>query len=181
MDLFEQPVLLMAWAIVLSIGIERLLELLRALEDHYEARHGTAAKWHERAERLRDRIEVRLEIAKGAGHATLQRVLTLAARYLSPAPAGSAGLIVISTDQVRTLSISLLCKIYGVVLGIALAYLFRIDLFLLVDAAINHPAPAQLAPATWYGMALSGIAMGLGAGPLHKMITALERVHKAKR
>lgn len=181
MEMFEKPILLMALAIVLSLGIERLLEIIRAVEDYREARNGAVNKWQRIAEKLRDRIEVRLEIAKGAGQSTFQRVLTLACRYLSPAPAGTAGLIAISTDQIRTLSIQLLCKLYGVLLGIGLAFVFKLDLFALVNASIHQTDGYQIILPSWLGIILSGIALGFGASPVHKLIVALERVRNTKR
>lgn len=181
MEIFEKPVLMMALAIVLSLGIERLLELLRAIEDYREARSGTVNRWQRMAEKLRDRIEVRLELAKGGGQTTFQRVLTLAARYFSPAPAGSDGLIAIASDQIRTLTIQLLCKLYAVLLGIALAYAFRLDLFALVNATIHHSDGYRIDLPVWLGTLLSGIAVGFGAGPLHKLISALERARRTTR
>lgn len=181
MGVFEQPILLMALAIVLSIGIERLLELIRAVEDHYEAQNGTVNRWQRVATKLRDRLEVRLEIAKGGGKSTFQRVLLLAARYLSPAPAGSGALIAISTDRIRTLSIGLMCKVYAVALGIAFAFIFGLDLFALVNASIHQTDGYRIDLPAWLGILLSGIAMGFGASPVHKLITALERVRRTKR
>ncbi len=181
MDVFEKPILMMALAIVLSLGVERLLELLRAIEDFLEARRGSVNKWQRVAEQLRDRIEVRLELAKTAGQSTLHRLLTLAARYLSAAPAGSDGLFAISTDKVRTLTIQFACKLYAVVLGIGLAFVFRLDLFALVNASIHQSDGYQIVLPVWLGTLLSGIALGFGAGPVHKLIVALERARDTRR
>lgn len=180
MAMLDRSIILMALALVLAIGIERLLELLRAVEEYREARNHNAEPWLARAERLRDRLAVRLEIAKGADPSLFQRALTLVGRYLSPAPAGSGALFVISCDQLRTLTIKLACRLYGIALGIAFAAGFQLDLFELVNASIHQQDGLRITLPGWLGVALSGVAMGLGAGPVHKLITALERGRNSK-
>jgi len=179
--MFDQSILLMALAMVLSIGIERLMELMRAVEDHLEARRGDTNKWQAKAERIRDRIEVRLEMAKGAAPSTFQRVLSVVCLYMSPAPQGTTGLIAISADQVRTMSIRLRYKVISIVLGITLAWAFGLDLFVLVNQSIHEKDQYGIKLPSELGTLLSGIAMGFGSGPVHKLIVALERARLTRR
>lgn len=188
MEMFNTPILLMVLAMVLAIGIERLMELMRAVEDHLEARRGDMGKWQMKAERLRDRIEVRLEMAKGTDPTVFQRVLSAVCLYLSPAPKGSTGLIAVSADQVRNMSIRLRYKLIAVLLGIFFAWAFKLDLFELVNQMIHEPNQTtvlglnfSIKPSPRLGIILSGIAMGFGAGPVHKLIVALERARQTRR
>lgn len=179
--MFEQPILLMTLAMVLSIGIERLMELMRAVEDHLEARRGDMSQWQLKAEKLRDRIELRLEMAKGGEASTFQRVLSVVFRYMSPAPADTPGLLAISADEVRVMSIRLRYKLIAVALGVLFASLFGIDLFALVNQSIHQGTAYTISLPTWLGIILSGISMGFGAAPVHKLIVALERTRMTRR
>jgi hypothetical protein len=59
----------------------------------------------------------------------------------------------------------------------------RIDLLELARLSqelASNPGASTLYQPSWYGMALAGISMGFGAGPLHKIITALEKARKGR-
>lgn len=181
MAMFEEAVLLMALAMVLAIGIERLMELMRAVEDHLEARYGQQVIWQQRAQRLRDRIEQRLELARGGDSVTFMQVLAVVCRYLSPAPPGATGLLVVSADQLRRMTISLRYKLIALLLGVLFATLFNLDLFALVNQSVHQEDGYAIVLPHWLGITLSGIAMGFGAGPVHKLIVALERARLTRR
>jgi hypothetical protein len=77
-------------------------------------------------------------------------------------------------------------KLVAVVVGVLFAWITDINVFVLVRDAT--PANEQLAPvltADWLtgalGMLITGIVMGLGAGPMHKFIVALERARKKRK
>jgi hypothetical protein len=175
MEMFNKPVLLLALAMFLAIGTERLLELVRALLEHLEARGGPGDRWQKKAEALRNRIEVRLDNAGAGKSSPLQMVLSIVCRHLSPAPPESGGLIAIYVEQVRKLSIRVRFKVLAVLSGIGLAFLFGVDIFALVNEQLHGTDGFEIQLPGWLGTVVSGIAMGFGAGPVHKMITALER------
>lgn len=183
MDMFDKPVVLLALAMFLAIGVERLLELVRAVFDHLEARQGPegAEKWQARAEKLRRQIEVRLNNASSAGHGALQLALSIVCRYLGPPSADSGGLVAISVEQVRSMSIRLRYKIFAIALGILLAFAFELDLFALVDEELRREAGKAILLPAWLGIVVSGVAMGFGAGPVHKIITALEDARRKRK
>jgi hypothetical protein len=208
MDMLSEPVLLLALAMFLAIGIERLMELNRALFDHLEAHRGTADRWQKRAEALRDRIELRLDNAATGPEKVFKAVLSVVCRYLSPTDAetgtaiasGDPGLFAIKVDRVREMSVRIFYKLLGIALGIALAFVFNLNIFELVDKALAAsvaagasptPAPAEpMSPAmflggldgrAWWGTVLSGMAMGFGAGPVHKLIVALEDARRLRK
>lgn len=181
MEMFERPILMLALAMILAIGIERMLEVFRAVRDYIESRAEDQDKWMKKTEQLRTRIEARLDNANGKGKSSFHAVLTVVCRYLSPAPEHAGGLMAISVDKVRSLSIKLRYKVAAILLGIGFAFLFQIDIFSLVEQYTKlqkeYEAPAILAPSI-LGMIVSGIAMGFGAGPVHKLITAMERARR---
>jgi len=205
MDMLSKPVLLLALAILLAIGTERLLELIRALIEHVEAlRPGSMDRWQKKAEALRNRIEFRLNNAGASDSSVFRAVLSLACRYLSPPTPESGELIAIHVKELRKMSLRVRCKVIGIVIGIGVAFLFQLDIFALVkesaspdvntgvEAAATEEARAAFNKAwkaaisfpfelpAWLGMIISGVAMGLGAGPVHKMISALERARRTR-
>lgn len=178
----EQSVLLLCLAMVLAIGIERLLELIRAISDHLEARSGNTDKWDKRAKDIRDRIEVRLNNARVNKRTSLKAVLLVVCRYLSPATAESGGLMTISADTVRSMHIKIRFKLLAIILGIGFACLFQLDIFELVDKSIyGDVGSGKKLPPPLLGIIITGISMGFGAGPVHKFISALERARKKRR
>lgn len=181
-EMLSKPVLLMALAMLLAIGTERLLELVRTLSEHLEARRGTSAseRWQKKAVALRNRIEARLDNACASTPSALQMVLSIVCRYLSPAAPESGGLIAIDANQVRAMSIRVRCKFLAVLLGIGLAFLFQVDVFELVNQELHATDGFTIKLPSWLGKSISGIAMGFGAGPVHKMITALERARRLR-
>ena len=71
-------------------------------------------------------------------------------------------------------------KILGMIFGVLLAYLFQIDLI-----AYVNPDFTGAAPVTDYHFTLqifvSGLAIGLGAAPVHKVITTIEKARKKRQ
>ena len=183
MDVFNQPIVLLALAMFLAIGIERFLELTRAVFDHLEARKGEvgAKKWDDRAKNLRNRIEARLDNVRGGGAAALRLVLSVVSSHLSPAPADSGGLFAVSVDQYRSASIRLHYKLYAILLGVLVAFLYDLNIFALVDLELQREAGRAILLPAWLGKIVSGAAMGLGSGPVHKLITALEDARRKRK
>src|SRR5262249_3213269 len=159
MDVLNKPVVMLALAMFLAIGIERFLELARALFDHLEAKQGSAGleKWTDEAETVRRRIEVRLNSAREGGAAALQLVLSLVCRYLGPPSAESGGLVAISVAEVRAMSIRLRYKFFAVALGIALAFAFGLDIFALVNDQLQSEAGHPITLPWWLGTIVTGV------------------------
>ncbi len=182
MDMISQPVLLLALAIFLATAIERLLELVKAIHNFLAARNNERSMqyWNERARIAREHLEHMLDDAKRSD-APVDRVITsVAQRFIKPGAAGDMGLIMIDATLVRKFSITLLYKVTGIVLGIVFACLFSVDIFSLVKASLNN-CPDNACSVHWWGMLATGLAMGLGAGPVHKIIVALERARSSRK
>lgn len=182
-EMLTRPVLLLALAMILATGIERLLELIRAIWDYFESNNDSyEKKWRERTEKLREHIEKRLDNAKTGDQMAFNAVLTIITRHLSVNPKNANGTLAISVDKVRTASIRLRYKTLAIAMGIAFAFIFQIDIIELVRiSTAKNPEAVNAICATTNGMIISGIAMGFGAGPVHKLITAMERARRFRK
>lgn len=185
-DILTRPILLLTLAMVLAISIERLLELIRAVRDFVESRTTKYQdNWYQKADELRKHIEKRLDNAKGGNSGAFNTVLTIVARQLSVNPDDKDGPLAISVDKVRSASIRLRYKSLAVALGIAFAFVFQIDMLELVRISIEQsdsgPQSLQDIDTTKHGLIISGIAMGFGAGPVHSLITAMEKARRNRK
>lgn len=185
-EMLARPILLLTLAMVLAIGIERLLELIRAVRDYVESRTDVYQdEWYQTADKLRKHIEERLDNARGGSSGAFHTVLTIVARQLSVNPSDKDGPLAISVDKVRSMSIRLRYKSLAVALGIAFAFLFQLDMVELVRISTeqNHSGPAALKDinTSIHGLIISGIAMGFGAGPVHSLITAMEKARRNRK
>lgn len=186
-EMLTRPILLMTLAMILAIAIERLLEIIRSIRDYVEARNASyyQDKWYARADRLRQHLEKRLDNAKGGNRKVFNTVLTIVARELSVNPDERDASLAISVDKVRSASIRLRYKTLAVALGIAFAFLFRLDILELVqistDQSTMGPQDLNHIQASAWGMIITGIAMGFGAGPVHSLITAMEKARQFRK
>jgi hypothetical protein len=73
-------------------------------------------------------------------------------------------------DLVRAVYTKTALKIIGSAIGIWFAFRFGLDLL-----ALSRVKPNQVADLTVIGRIATGIAIGLGSGIVHKMITTVER------
>jgi hypothetical protein len=182
-DVLTLPVVMLGLAILLALLIERLLEVARSIADYYEVRYGDTRKWTRKAEQIRSNIELRLDTAKAGDQQEFSVVMGLLTWYVHRSTPDEHGAFVISADKIRKLTLRVRYKAYAVVLGIACAWLLDIDVVELVKAAQtlagNLSAEVRYEP-HWHGVLMAGIAMGLGAGPMHKIITALENARKGR-
>jgi hypothetical protein len=190
-DTLTMPVTLLGLALLLAVLIERVLEIVRCTADYFEAKAeakaaaepGYVGKWTKKAIVIRNSIELRLDAAKTGDPQDFNLVMRLLTWYINKNDAGGGGAFVISADKIRMLTLKVRYKAIAVVLGVAFALLLQIDVLELVQLSQMLAAKPELsvvyAP-KWYGMLLAGIAMGFGAGPLHKIISALEKARKGR-
>lgn len=190
-DTLTMPVILLGLALLLAMLIERVLEIVRGTADYFEAKAeakageepGHVGKWTKKAMAIRNNIELRLDAAKAGNPQNFELVMRLLTWYIKRNDAGGGGAFVISADKIRALTLKVRYKAIAVVLGVAFALLLQIDVLELVqlsqDLVAKPELPVVYEP-KWYGMLLAGISMGFGAGPLHKIITALEKARKGR-
>lgn len=171
----ETITVLFVLVLALALLIERFLEILKAVYDLLDSRLHWYRYWTRRTERLRDRLEKKLRVFEYVKPASAARILDRFRAVLLPETAQHSGTVpVLAGDLVRAVSVKTAMKVVGVGLGILLAFLADINLLgIWIEAGDNPEWISNLPPGV--GMTLSGLAIGLGAGPVHKIITTIER------
>ncbi len=167
----SEVTVLFTLTLALSLVIERILEILKAGYDLADSRLDWYHAWTRRAEKLRDFVERRLRLSQYVSVERLKPILDqFSDRLLNGQGTYPGTLPVISGDLVRAAWVRIGAKLLAVVLGIGLAYLCQVDLL----SIWQHPEAKELIyqpRQAW----LSGVAIGLGSGVVHKLITTLER------
>lgn len=166
-----EATLIFTLALALSFVIERVLELLKTAYDLAESRWRWTHVWDREAERLRSFAEHRLRAFTYIDPAAAATALGRFSETLLGPDAGHGGTVpILSGDLVRAVWVRLFAKLLAISLGILLANLFLVDLV----AVLQNPAQPMsefAAGRVW----MTGVALGLGSGPLHKLITTIER------
>ena len=162
---------LFALGLCLAIVIERLLELLTTVIDVVDGRLNWCDFWDRRANDTREFLERRLRVFE---YVDVKEAAGLLRRFndrlLDSTSAENGGVPVICGDLVRTLWVRIGTKLVGILIGIAFAYAFKLD-FLSVFQNPTDSAPPFHSGQAW----ATGVILGLGAGPVHKVITKLEQ------
>lgn len=179
-DALAEITVFFALVLALALLIERLLEVLKSLYDWVDSYYDLYHSWTRRAQKIAQKLQSRLRALEYLPPAMLRplinRVYELLLNNQENGYFGSA--LVISGDLVRAGAVRLVCKLVGMGVGILIAYAFQIDLVQLWQP----PAWGPLAKIATEVMQISnlriiasGAVIGLGAGPVHKLITTLER------
>lgn len=184
METIQAPILLLGMALLFALAIERLIEILKAVYKHLDANLNFSRVWTKRAEKVRDKLEARLDHAKLSDGQSLDVVLSLSSRYLADPALDGSNKLVICADKVREMGMKVRYKGLGVALGMLISFSLELDVFALLEVIqasqqIN-PEIIPYAPHC-FGMLVMGIGMGLGAGPMQKMISALEGAQKFRQ
>jgi Ca2+/Na+ antiporter len=158
--------------LALALLIERALEVLKAAYDIIDSKFDLYRFWTRRTRTTQQYIKNRLHVFE---YVDIKSSAAIFNRFnelmLGPGNGYTGTVPMLCGDLVRAVWVRLACKIVGVALGIAGAFALRLDI---VEAARS----AQHQP-TVIGMLLTGIAMGLGSGPVHKFIRLLEKKRSA--
>jgi hypothetical protein len=158
-------------ALALTFAIERVLELLKSAYDLAESRWRWHDLWNREARRLRDFAEHRLRAFSYLEPSAAATALGRFSDTLLGPESGHTGTVpILSGDLVRAVWVRLFAKLFGVILGILFANLFLVDLVAVWQDPV-HPLSAFDVNRVW----LTGIALGVGSGPVHKLITTIER------
>ena len=181
MEVLTQPVLLLGLAMIWALIIERLLEIGKSIYDYMDARSNSTDRWTKKAQQVRDRLEIRLDTAKADNRNDFDLVIAMASRYLSPSGPGQSGLRAVSADKVRALTTKAWFKAIAIFLGIGCAWMCDIDVLKLVELSLQKTGEVGTYDSSWFGILMAGIAMGLGAAPMHKLIAALEKARELRR
>jgi len=186
MDALLEITVRFALVLALSLLLERILEILKALYDLVDSRIDLYKFWTMRAYKIRDYAEKKLRVFEYVSPEKAAPVLQRFSEMLPNGQRNYSGTIpVLSGDLVRALAVKIGSKIIGMGLGVGLAFWLSIDLVALWQN--GEPLPAILSPLESFlvaqpvHIALSGIAIGLGSGPVHKIITAIEKRREKRK
>jgi len=165
-----------ALVLALALLIERVLEILKAAYDLVDSRFNWYPFWTRRARTLKETIERRMRVFEYVGPEAVRAVLNRVYDLVQLTPQGAPGAVpVLSGDLVRASAVKLGCKVVGMGLGVAVAFWLSIDLVTIWQSAeVTLAATTYWAP-PWLRLVVSGAIIGLGAGPVHKLITTIER------
>ncbi len=164
----EQATLVFTLALALALVIERLLELLKSLYDMIDSRKQWHLYWTQRAQKTRDYLERRLRVFEYVDRTEAAGLLDrFDGMMLVPSPQHSPDVPILCGDLVRVLWVRTGSKILGMLVGIGIAFLVRLDLLAWVSAQPREPHA--------WSMIVTGMALGLGAEPMHKIIGEIEK------
>ena len=169
----NSAVILIAGVIFISLLIERLLEVLKSYYDYLEGKHNWHRFWNNKALSLQLKAEDLLQSE------TLQNLPEkLGFNRVKLDEIAYQKSLTISVASLRANTIKFAAKGIGIFLGIFVALVADIDLFFLIDTMINPTHDDSSSIGT---NILTGIAMGLGSDPIHKIIATLEKAKKARK
>lgn len=174
-DVLSQPTVFFAMVLALALLVERAIEMVKILFDYLDFRLGWDKHWSRRAEKLHTKLKNILGSIMRSRPELQKKVLKrYENRTLDKTGGHEDTVVVISGDKIRVIATQVFAKLLGISFGILLACYFKIDLFTYVDKT------ADLANETIRTI-LSGIAIGLGSAPIHKIITTIERARKKQK
>jgi hypothetical protein len=178
MDGLLDVTILFAFVLALSLLIERTLEILKSVYYLLDSRWDWHRFWTKRARKLGKLLEKKMNVFEFADSKGVAAILSRFREMLLDEKSEYAGSVpVVSGDLVRMVSVRSALKVIGVAIGIGLALAYKIDLVEIWKSAdTSVPKPEGFTS----GMVLSGIAIGLGSGPLNKIIKAIERKRKKR-
>lgn len=164
-------------ALALALLVERFLEVLKAVYDMLESRLDWHRFWTGRAKALATKLDRKvrtLTFVKPAHvDAVLQRV---SERLTGETTVGAGGVPVVDGNLVRAAGLRLALKLIAIAGGIGLAFWLEVNL---VTYWTETGAAGPTAPG--WQVAATGVIIGLGSGPVHKVIRAIEERQKRRR
>lgn len=183
MEVLSKVTVLFTLVLALSLLIERFLEVLKALYDLLDSRRDWYNLWTRQTTRIRDRVEKRMRIFEYVKPEVLKSVLKRIREMLLSEQGDYSGTVpVLSGDLVRAFYVRLSSKIVGIGVGIGLAFWMGIDLVTVwKEAAGESSRWAINISSENLRVAISGIVLGLGSSPVHKIITTIERMRERTR
>ncbi len=174
----EPALVLITMTLFFSLLVERITELAMALLDYGDVRFHWHRFWQQRAAKLA------WQLSQPRDPRWQQELVRALERYLS---CEANGVTAVSVAKVRQAYLQLATKLVAITVGIVLAWLLELNVFAAIDqlnAAAGEQSMRYFSSAFLpqpLALVLTGIVLGLGAGPLHKVISALERARKDKQ
>lgn len=183
MEALTKVTVIFTLALALSLLIERFLEVLKSLLDLLDSRNDWCKVWDGITKWLRNKLEKRLKIFEYVDTKVAARVLhRVRGMLLKEQDENLSNAPILSGDLVRAFCTKIAFKVVGVGAGIGLAFWFNIDLLKIwQDAAVDSSWLKINIQSEPVRIAFTGVVLGLGSSPVHKIITAIERRREKQR
>lgn len=178
---------LLGIAFISALFIERVLQMLKALLYYKEAMSPRPHYWNMRAATLTRRY-------LNAKRTSADLAEFIGRRYLFQHTTSDIAepQLIVDANHVRQLSAQGRFKVFGVILGVIVAFALNLNLIDLVEKAQygfldksclpdNQFCLMYYSMRDFFGQLIMGIGIGLGATPLHQMIARLESAYKTTR
>lgn len=177
MEVLTKVTVIFTLTLALSLLIERFLEVVKSLYDWLDSRNDWYKVWNRKTERLMNKFEKRLMFFEYIDTKVAARVLhRIRGMLLNEQDENLSNAPILSGDLVRAMYTKIIFRSIGIALGIGLAFLFCIDLFKIwQDAAVDSSLLKFNIESGPVRIVFTGIVIGLGSGPVHKIITTIER------
>lgn len=181
MDKLMDQTVVFAFMLALALLIERLLEVLKSVYDYVDYRAGLDRYWSARASTLQGRINAALaSLEKAGGEQVGGLIRQYADRLIGQ---GENGVVTISGDLLRATAVRFAAKLIAIAFGIGFCLCFHLDLVKVWQDAWHAQGGQLSVQGVLAGFrlgdfareVLTGVALGLGAAPLHKIIASIER------
>ena len=179
MDIILEVSVLFALTLALAFLVERFLELLVAFFNLLDSRFDWHTFWTKQAFKLRDRLEQKLKVYEYVAPEKAAFVLNKFHDVILETPKNYSGKIpLIAGDLVRALWVKVITKFIGIALGIIFALSLKIDLISIWRAAAGENVNWIPQLPLIFSYIFTGIIIGFGAEPVHKIITFIEKKRK---
>jgi hypothetical protein len=179
MEVLLHVTVLFTLVLALSMLIERFLEVFKALYDLVDSRWDFYKFWNRRTENLQHRLERKLRIFQYVKPSQAASVLDRFKEVVIGKDDGvSSPVPVLSGNMVRGFWVKIVSKFIAIGFGIGLAFWMKIDLLEIWSEAAKGSRWVIEIDSEAVRIVLTGIVMGLGSSPVHKIITAMEKRRK---
>lgn len=180
MEILLDQTVVFAFILALALLIERFLEVLKSVYDFIDLRMGMDSYWTRKALELQNKLEANIKALEKGNHERIAGLVREVADKLIGG--GDNGVITISGDLVRATTVRFAAKLVAIFLGVGLALCFKLDIISVWQSALPDKLPVSgFQLGTVSKEILTGIALGLGSGPMHKIITTIEKQQKKKQ
>ena len=177
MEVLLEVTVLFSLMLTVAFLIERFIEVVKSAFDLLDSRLDWCHFWTARAQTIADNLEKRLKRYKFLGPKNMASVINRFHEMLLNDKAEYNGKVpVVAGDLVRKVYFKIFSKVLGMIIGVGLAFWLNLDLLTIWHNAAGQYSQwvIQIASPTMR-VILSGMLIGLGASPMHKIIRTIER------
>ena len=179
----EKITVLFVLILASSLLIERFIEFVKTIIDLLDSRYDWHNYWTSKTLKMRDKIERKMRVFEYVESKKMAGVLERFRHIMVGVPSERiTSAPILAGDMVRAMYIKIYCKFFAMLLGVGIAFWFQLDLLGLwkladMNELDHYPTfiegldPIRRAG----GFIATGLTIGLGSGPVHKIINQIEK------